>query len=181
MRPSVPLLAGSFVAALVTSVYILATAVTIAVGLPWDLPLPLVGRALGAVPFAYGVYLIARVFRSRGWRAVVESSYVTFVKLLRGTAVEERLGRQEPLVVSGIYGFVRHPLYAGVGAIALGMAFLVARTAAFLGAALLISWFVLVVVPFEERELRALFGEAYAAYARRTPRYLPRPRRSKPP
>jgi protein-S-isoprenylcysteine O-methyltransferase Ste14 len=38
-------------------------------------------------------------------------------------------------------------------------------------------WFSLVLAPFEERELRALFGPAYDEYMRKTQRFLPVARR----
>jgi len=77
--------------------------------------------------------------------------------------------------VAGPYRHVRHPLYSGVVLLTFGIALAVDRTAALLGAFLLFLWFALVLAPFEERELRLLFGEAYAEYMRRTPRLIPGP------
>ena len=86
-------------------------------------------------------------------------------------------GRTEPLVVAGPYRLVRHPLYAGVDGLTVGIALLADHPWAYLGALALALWFSLVLAPFEERELRALFGPAYDAYMRKTRRFLPVPRR----
>ncbi len=58
-----------------------------------------------------------------------------------------------------------------------GIALLVDHPWAYLGSVALGLWFALVLAPFEERELRALFGASYVEYARRVRRFLPIPRR----
>lgn len=82
--------------------------------------------------------------------------------------------KRETLAVTGPYALTRNPLYFGsfvmgcgalvmgrnpwLGALALGVAVPVYR----------------VVILREEHLLAALFGEAYAAYAREVPRFFPR-------
>jgi protein-S-isoprenylcysteine O-methyltransferase Ste14 len=89
--------------------------------------------------------------------------------VLRLAGVEQTLVAIEPdasptLDDTGLYGFVRHPIY---------LAWLVlvwatpAMTGTRLAFAALSSAYLLVAVPFEERDLRRLFGPAYAAYSRR--------------
>jgi protein-S-isoprenylcysteine O-methyltransferase Ste14 len=75
------------------------------------------------------------------------------------------------LTTTGLYRFVRHPIYSGIIALALGAA---ARsgspwTASATGA--LVGWFML-KSRWEEQRLRDRYPE-YAAYAARTPRFLP--------
>ncbi|MCC7485080.1 MAG: isoprenylcysteine carboxylmethyltransferase family protein [Burkholderiales bacterium] len=79
------------------------------------------------------------------------------------------------LAVTGPYARVRHPQYAGFVLIMIGF---------------LLQWPTLVTLAMfpilvfmyarlarrEEREVAQEFGEEYAAYARRTPAFLPRPR-----
>jgi protein-S-isoprenylcysteine O-methyltransferase Ste14 len=84
--------------------------------------------------------------------------------------------RTEPLVVAGPYRLVRHPLYSGVDGLTLGMALLVDHPWAYIGALALGLWFAFVLAPFEERELKALFGAAYAEYMMSVRRFLPFPR-----
>lgn len=88
-----------------------------------------------------------------------------------------RAQRTSTLAVSGLYARMRHPQYAGLVLILLG---------------LLLEWptlptilmFPLLVVMYvrlarrEEREARAAFGEAYEVYARRTPAIVPKLRAS---
>jgi len=82
-------------------------------------------------------------------------------------------GERGELLADGIYGRVRHPRYLAVLFNTLGLALF----ANFLAVYALIPLLVLglyVVVVFEERELRDRFGEVYADYARRVPRFVPR-------
>jgi len=60
-------------------------------------------------------------------------------------------------------GSVRHPLHPGVDGLTMGIAFLADHPWAFPGALALGLWFAVVLAPFEERELRALFGPAEAS------------------
>jgi len=96
-------------------------------------------------------------------------------QLLAGRGRPQR-GPQPPFVIAGPYLRLRNPLFAGLlvtlagAAVVLGSWLLAAVTlAAFLGAHV---W----VVRVEEPRLRARFGDAYAEYLRRVPRWLPRRR-----
>ena len=72
---------------------------------------------------------------------------------------------------TGPYGLVRHPIYLA------WMAFVLlapAMTGTRLVFAIVSSAYLLVAIPFEERDLRRSFGEAYEAYRARVPwRVLP--------
>ena len=80
------------------------------------------------------------------------------------------------LVQHGIYARVRHPLYTGVMLLSLGWALIWQSPAAFVTALVQIPFF-LAKARREERWLREKFP-GYAEYARRVPRFLPRPRPS---
>ena len=80
------------------------------------------------------------------------------------------------LTTAGLYGWVRHPIYSGV--LAMGWGWTLAHP----------SWATVVLVValtalftakagYEESLLRERFAD-YAAYAARTPRFVPRPSRS---
>jgi protein-S-isoprenylcysteine O-methyltransferase Ste14 len=79
------------------------------------------------------------------------------------------------LSTGGLYAFVRHPIYAGVLAIGWGLGL---RSGLWLGLLLAAVLTVLLNAKarFEESLLRAHHAD-YAAYAERTPRFVPRPRR----
>ncbi len=166
-------LAFPVIAGLIAVLYGACIGIAAWLGLPWDLGLPWAFRLLGLAPMAYAGFILGWVFRSRSPRAVIESTWVTFLKLFRRLPLDVAGGRTEPLVVAGPYRLVRHPLYSGVDGLTLGIAVLVDHPWAYLGALALGLWFALVLAPFEERELRSLFGDAYSDYSRSVRRFLP--------
>ncbi len=77
------------------------------------------------------------------------------------------------LVVRGLYRYVRNPMYLSVTTIVLGEA-LLTRSGAL--AAYWVVWFLCVnlfVMGYEEPTLRDQFGDSYADYTRRVPRWFP--------
>ena len=170
-------LAFPVIAALVLALYLICLAIAAALGLPEDLGLPWWVRAFGLPLAAYGVGMAGWVLNFRGPRAVLESTWAPLLKLLGREPLEAPAGRTEPLVGAGPYRFVRHPLYSGVDGLTLGIAVVVDHPWAYLGAVALALWFVLVLAPFEEGELQALFGPAYREYMRSTRRFVPVRRR----
>ncbi len=176
MSPRRALLAIPVIAGLVLGLYVACVLLSLLLGLPSELSLPWPVRLLGLFPLGYAAVMLAWVFRFRGPRSVLESTWITFLKLFRRIPLETAGGRTETLVVAGPYAWVRHPLYSGVDGLTFGIALLVDHPWAYLGAVALGLWFLVVLAPFEERELRALFGPAYADYMRKTRRFLPLPR-----
>lgn len=78
------------------------------------------------------------------------------------------------LEIAGWYSRVRHPLLLGVVLILIGEA-IAAQSVILLSYSLLYwLWLNLFVARREEPELHAAFGDAYAAYCRQVPRWLPR-------
>ncbi len=93
---------------------------------------------------------------------------------LRGRGTPLPLDPPKKLVVEGPYGVVRNPLYWSVALVLLGEA-AVFHSVALADCA--IVYFVvasLIVLVFEEPELRRTFGAEYEEYCRRVPRWLPR-------
>jgi protein-S-isoprenylcysteine O-methyltransferase Ste14 len=76
-----------------------------------------------------------------------------------------------------LYRFVRHPLYVGWM-----MAFWATptMTAGHLLFAFVLTAYMLIAIPIEERDLVALFGDKYQQYRKQVPALLPRLRRSNP-
>jgi len=76
------------------------------------------------------------------------------------------------LAESGLYAWVRHPRYLGMMLGVLGACLLTGSRQLWLVAAL---WWIAarVIIRLEERELRARFGAAYAAYGKRVPALVP--------
>ena len=88
-------------------------------------------------------------------------------------------GRTESLVVQGPYKHVRHPLYLGVVSLIAGWSLLLDYTFLLLSAIFMFLWFNFVVAPFEERELKAMFGEDYEQYSKEVPKMIPFTKRKK--
>ncbi len=83
----------------------------------------------------------------------------------------------QTLLTPGPYAFSRNPMYLCELAFWFGWALFYGSIAVLIG---FLFWFVMfnfVIVPYEERDLEARFGEAYRAYKARVPRWLGLPRR----
>ena len=78
------------------------------------------------------------------------------------------------LVTNGLYRFVRNPMYVGVITSIVGQAMYYGSRGVALYAALMATAFHLRVVMYEEPHLAELFGDSFADYRRRVPRWLPR-------
>jgi protein-S-isoprenylcysteine O-methyltransferase Ste14 len=146
---------------------------TLAVQIPPRLGFPLSVRVIGFLILLSGFLFLGWLFIDRAPVNVLVSTYVTFSKAARRIPIEERSGRTEPLVVKGPYQYVRHPLYSGVLLLFLGWWLLLDLSFILVSTLLLLLWFNFVVAPFEEKELRAMFGEDYEHYAKRVPRIIP--------
>ena len=118
---------------------------------------PLWAIAAGLILMAADLYFLLRIHRELGGFR------------LFGRA--ELAGARE-MMQTGLYARVRHPRYTGMMAAVLGACLVAGTLLLWVVAA---AWWLLAVlaVALEERELRVRFGDAYADYARRVPRFLP--------
>ena len=83
--------------------------------------------------------------------------------------------REEPGVIrKGVFSVVRHPIYLGEIVVYLGFLMLSVSLAAAVVWAVAIV-FLHAISRYEERLLLARFGEAYEAYVREVPTWIPRP------
>ena len=84
-------------------------------------------------------------------------------------------------MVTGLYRYVRNPIYVAVVAIILGQAVLMGDRRLIVYGALLWLFFHVVVVAYEEPTLEQTFGREYEAFRAAVPRWIPRmtPWRSK--
>jgi protein-S-isoprenylcysteine O-methyltransferase Ste14 len=129
----------------------------------WQLHTPIAWwRYLGIVMVLAGAYPLA-------------DSMVRFVHEGRGTP--EPLHPTEKLVITGLYRYVRNPMYLGALIMILGQAvFFENWQVAVFG---MIAWgasFVFVLV-YEEPTLRKKYGAEYEEYCRRVARWVPKIRR----
>lgn len=83
-----------------------------------------------------------------------------------------RFEKTSKLVDSGIYQYIRHPLYSSLLFLTWGI-FLKNTTLILFIVALLSSIFLFLTARFDEKECIQYFGEQYSAYMKRTKRFIP--------
>jgi protein-S-isoprenylcysteine O-methyltransferase Ste14 len=97
---------------------------------------------------------------------------VRFVVEGRGTPAP--IAPTENLVVSGLYRYVRNPMYLSVVTVIAGQAWLFASVVLLAYAGLVWLTFMVFVRIYEEPTLRRQFGAAYERYRSHVPRWIPR-------
>ncbi len=134
----------------------------------WFVREPLLGRDLGTdwVRIGAGVSLMV----VSGFMAVKRRRHLTF-RILAG--VPELSPDETPrLLTEGPYSVIRHPRYVEVAIGVFGYALLANYVGVYLVSLLCLPALHALVL-LEERELGERFGEEYAAYSARVPRYVP--------
>ena len=129
----------------------------------WELRPALLG--LGVVRVAGLILLVASV-------AVLVDSFGRFALEGRGTPAP--VAPTNSLVVSGLYRYVRNPMYVAVVGAIVGQALLLGSRVLLGYAALIWTTFHLFVLGYEEPTLRRQFGASYEAYRRDVRRWWPR-------
>lgn len=145
----------------------------IAFGLPVHLGLPPALRGVGIVMLALGFVLMVWLFRYRKPAEILASTYMTMRKAIRRTPPDDPSSRTEPLIMQGPQRYVRHPMYFAVVVIILGWWLALDYTFLLFTAFFFFLWFNVVVIRFEEKELKALYREEYETYAKSVPRFFP--------
>ena len=119
-----------------------------------------------------------RVVHREAWIVVAIGAFIAgwcaFEFAWRGHGTPAPMDPPRRLVVSGLYRYVRNPMYVGFGILLIGEAWLIGRIEIIyemLIALALVSTFVIV---YEEPALRAKFGDDYLEYCRNVRRWIPR-------
>ena len=120
---------------------------------------PQVQRLLGAVPMAVGLACLLWCFRD-------------FV--VRGRGTPAPYDPPKKLVTTGLYRFVRNPMYIALVTVIAGEALFFGASSLWIYAAFAWLAFHLRVLLFEEPRLRELFGAEYEAYRAEVPRWVPK-------
>jgi protein-S-isoprenylcysteine O-methyltransferase Ste14 len=129
----------------------------------WRVHSPFLGfaalRFAGALVFAFGII-------------VVLDCFARFA--LQGVGTPAPVFPTRHLVVSGLYRYVRNPMYVGVLSVVLGQAMFFGDARIFFWG--LFFWFAthLFVVAYEEPTLRRSFGDEYREFTEHVPRWVPR-------
>ena len=129
----------------------------------WTMQPPLLGlpggRVVGAVAVAAGL-------------ACLLDSFARFALEGRGTPAP--VVQTEVLVASGLYRFVRNPMYVAVLTVISGQALLFGQPGLFAYAGVMLVVFHLNVRFYEEPTLRRRFGGSYETYCLHVGRWWPR-------
>ncbi len=104
---------------------------------------------------------------------VVIGSWCTLDFMIRGSGTPNPLDPPRFLLHRGFYRFVRNPMYVSVAFILIGETFFFRSVILAIYSVLLMLGIHLLVVLYEEPILRRRFGESYAAYCERVPRWIP--------
>jgi len=116
-------------------------------------------RVLGALLIALGALVLL-------------DSFARFA--LKGLGTPAPVFPTRHLVVSGLYRYVRNPMYVAVVAAILGQGFLFGNVRLLVyGAAVWLAFHVFVLA-YEEPTLRNSFGAEYEAFCASVPRWIPR-------
>lgn len=102
----------------------------------------------------------------------VVDSFARFA--LQGLGTPAPIAPTQALVVTGLYRYVRNPIYVGVAAVIFGQGFLFGDGRLLWYAALLWLFFHLFVLVYEEPTLEQTFGAQYEAFRANVPRWIPR-------
>ncbi len=109
------------------------------------------------------------------WILLILSAYVGiegYLLLKRMGKSEESFENTSVLVKSGLYRYIRHPLYLSVFLFGIGIMFKDPRqTRLILGAVILVA--VYFTARIEEKEMTAKFGDEYRKYMKETKMFIP--------
>jgi protein-S-isoprenylcysteine O-methyltransferase Ste14 len=129
----------------------------------WVFRSPLLGfylfRAMGVALIALGL-------------PVLLDSFARFA--VQGLGTPAPVLPTKHLVVTGLYRFVRNPMYVAVCAIIFGQAFLFGSVQLLIYGALIWLAFHLFVLLYEEPKLRSSFDSDYVIFCQHVPRWIPR-------
>ena len=146
----------------------------------WIAALPAWGGVAALFAMFYRVLLVEEP--RPGWViaagvALIVTDLYMLVRVERALGGARLVGRAElqgagELATGGLYAMMRHPRYTGMMLSVAGACLISGSRWLWLVVGI---WWVLALcaVLLEEKELHGRFGEAYAAYCRRVPRFLP--------
>lgn len=93
---------------------------------------------------------------------------------LQGIGTPAPIAPTRHLVITGLYRYVRNPMYVAVVSVIIGQGLLFANAALLEYGGIVWLVFHLFVLLYEEPKLRASFGAEYLRYLRAVPRWIPR-------
>lgn len=154
-----------------SAIFLVIAPGTLAVYVPWTythwrIASPLLGfspfRILGGLMIAAGL-------------PVLLDSFGRFA--IQGLGTPAPVAPPQRLVISGLYKYVRNPMYVAVVSLIFGQALFFGRVSLLeYGLVVWLAFFAFVLL-YEEPTLRTKFGKEYTDYCARVPRWIPRLKR----
>jgi protein-S-isoprenylcysteine O-methyltransferase Ste14 len=145
------------------------------------------GLSLSWLPVTIALLLFHRMlFRTESpspWRVALGLALIIlegwiFWRVKKDLGTARLIGKTElsgagEIAQNGIYGRIRHPRYLGSFLALIGACLLAGKAAMWIAVGV---WCVLtlIAIGFEQRELRARFGDSYEEYCRRVPGFIPK-------
>ena len=136
------------------------------------IPGEIAGWQIGPPFLGLSVLRVVGVFLIIIGAACLLESFARFA--IKGHGTPAPVAPPSTLVVSGLYRYVRNPMYIAVVATILGQALLFGSIGVLILAGAVWCLFHLFVIAYEEPTLRWQFGESYVAYQAGVRRWWPR-------
>ena len=127
--------------------------------------------------FTYSTVLVGLIFLPvLLLPAILSLGYGLYLIAKSHKAVFGEITEQPGLIDSGVYSWVRHPMYLGILLFCLGFFFF---SPSLLSFGFWLAFFILYdkMATYEEKDLIRILGEEYVAYEKRVPKWFPRIRR----
>ena len=151
-----------------TGIFLLVAPGTLAGLIPWWIT----GWRLPPFQPFYSVVQIAGGLLAAAALGVLVESFARFA--WKGLGTPAPVFPTQHLVVSGMYRFVRNPMYVAVTSAILGQALIFASLDLVIYSAIVWVGFHIFVVAYEEPTLRKTFGAEYETFCANVPRWIPR-------
>jgi len=151
------------------AISIVSVFLLLVMGLLWIYREPLLGTDYG---LSWPRFIAGGLFAVMAWTIGYIRQKQLSMRILVGVPELEPGGSTGKLLSTGIYAWIRHPRYLEVFLGVLGFALAANYLGAYITTLLCIPTLQIIVL-MEEKELRQRFGEEYAEYCRRVPRWLP--------
>src|SRR5499433_3006615 len=153
-----------------SAIFLVIAPGTLAVYVPWRMTRWHFAPAL----FGFSGFRVIGVIMIIAGLPVLLDSFARFA--IQGLGTPAPIAPPQHLVVTGLYRYVRNPMYVAVLSLILGQGLLFGNVSVLLCA--LIFWLAchLFVVFYEEPTLRGKFGDEYQEFCANVRRWVPRPR-----
>ncbi len=126
-------------------------------------------------PFSYPIFPGAHIWIITGTVTVMLGLIVAFIArrtLSKNWSSDIDIKQEHELITTGVYGYVRHPIYTGILLMAAGTVIYTDRIGMVIFFLILLSFF-LFKSKEEEEILTKHFGEEYSAYKKRVKKIIP--------